>query len=131
MQKTRLLLLKVGGGLISDKEKPSTAHKEYIASFAKRFSELRAEYTQITVVYLLNAAGVLNKSGEVIATLSPDMIVPALSSLAHDVTAGIDGKIASARKAAMLADEVYVASGKDWHALSEIMAGRHAGTRIL
>jgi isopentenyl phosphate kinase len=92
---------------------------------------LRADYERITVIYLTTTDGVLDAHGQRIPTLAPDATVTVHAALSHDVTGGIEGKVASARAATAVADDVYIVSGTTPGGLGTLLAGDHAGTKIL
>lgn len=93
--------------------------------------ELRANYVKVSVVYLMTVDGVLDNNGAVIQQLRPNDKVVVRQDLEHDVTGGIVGKIASARKSAQYADKVCLVNGTLPGALVHILQGKHLGTRVL
>jgi isopentenyl phosphate kinase len=92
--------------------------------------ELRTQYKVITVIYLLATDGVLDEKGNAISILGIQDEVFVHGDLKHDVTGGIVGKIASARKAAVLADKVYLVNGTASGELNKVLNGTNTGTRI-
>jgi isopentenyl phosphate kinase len=92
---------------------------------------LRGDYNTVTVLYLLDVAGVLDADGAAIPQLQASDDIFMRANLAHDVTGGIVGKVQSARKAAQTADAVYLADGHKTGALQQAIAGSNPGTRIL
>jgi isopentenyl phosphate kinase len=92
---------------------------------------LRPEYQKITVLYLLDVAGVLDAKGAVIPALHATDDIFLRANLEHDVTGGIVGKVQSARKAAQIADAVYLADGNAPGMLQQAIAGSNPGTHIL
>lgn len=94
--------------------------------------ELRPDYKKVVVLYVQDVEGVLDKNGTVISEIGAHDEVLVRSQFAHDVTGGIIGKIQSARKAALQADEVYIISGKVSRAISNVITGVDSvGTRII
>lgn len=93
--------------------------------------KIRERYERITVAYLTTTDGVLDADGQCIPELIAAAPVTIHSALSHDVTGGIEGKVASARAVASVADEVYIISGKVPGQLQRLVDGRGAGTRIM
>jgi isopentenyl phosphate kinase len=91
----------------------------------------KQNYEVISVIYLLDVDGLLDKNGEVIPELKAGEDITVLANLPHDVTGGIAGKVASAREAAPLASQVYLVRGMAGGALAKAIAGKNVGTRIL
>jgi isopentenyl phosphate kinase len=120
----------VHGDTISDAQRGTTIlSTERVLDICAQ--QLRAEYGQMTVIYMLDVDGLLDKNGRVIPQLAPDDDITAYTNLAHDVTGGIVGKVESARRAAQQADAVYLIGGKTSGALRQAIAGKTVGTRIL
>ena len=90
-----------------------------------------ADYAQVVVVYLMNTHGVLDADGNTLIELAADQAVTVLEQKGHDVTGSITSKVTHARKAAQLADSVYLVSGHDDTGLQNILAGKSAGTHVL
>lgn len=101
--------------------------EEVIQECAER---LRALYSKITIVYLLSVDGVMDEEGMVISVLRQDEEIVVHKRLKHDVTGGIVGKIESARKAAEIADEVFLINGNTPGGLEKVVAVGSIGTRI-
>ncbi|HSX17500.1 MAG TPA: isopentenyl phosphate kinase [Patescibacteria group bacterium] len=91
---------------------------------------LRSRFDKITVVYMFGANGVLDAAGQTIPVLGNAAEVVSYNDLKHDVTGGITGKIAAARLAASVADDVYLI-GDSADALRAVLSGKVAGTKIL
>lgn len=91
--------------------------------------EIRAHYQEITVVYVMNAPGVLNEAGEVLSRLDPNHDVQVTRHDGHDVTGGIVGKVDAARRAAKLATRVYIV-GSESGSLSKALKHQKVGTQI-
>lgn len=92
--------------------------------------ELHALYGETCAVYITKTDGVLNERGETIKSLDINTLVPIINSLEHDTTGSMGGKVQAARKAAQLADRVYII-GPDMGKLGQILAGQDADTRVL
>ncbi|HUC90029.1 MAG TPA: isopentenyl phosphate kinase [Patescibacteria group bacterium] len=92
---------------------------------------LRSGYAMVTVLYLLDSAGVLDDNGQVIPRLGANDNVIERLHLEHDVTGGIMAKIASARKAAKMADVVYLADGREPGIIRRAIIGEDVGTKII
>ncbi len=91
---------------------------------------LRQEFDKITVIYLMAADGVLDENGATIAKLGGSDQIAVRQNQGHDVTGGIVGKVASARKSALIADEVYLIDGTKTGRLRKVLAGESVGTAI-
>jgi isopentenyl phosphate kinase len=91
---------------------------------------VRPQFDQITVIYILGAMGVLDARGQTIPVLANDTTIAAHSTLDHDVTGGITGKVEAARAAAAVADNVYLIDDAPM-SLQAVLNGRQAGTRVL
>ncbi len=94
-------------------------------------TELRPNYQKVVVIYLLDTDGVYDKDGVLIPSLKADEEIIVHGNLEHDVTGGILGKVSSARKAALLADEVYIIGGKKPGTLETALTSGGVGTRVL
>lgn len=92
--------------------------------------EFRADYKRITVIYALDVDGLLDENGALVPELKTEDDFVTHHVANHDVTRGIVGKIASARKAAQLADAVYLINGKTPDALRKAIAHQAVGTRV-
>jgi isopentenyl phosphate kinase len=91
----------------------------------------RPTYDKITVLYAMDANGLLDKNGVIVRELAADDEVHVQDNLTYDVTGGIVGKITSARKAAELADTVYLVPGKSPGSIHAALRGEPVGTRVL
>jgi isopentenyl phosphate kinase len=91
--------------------------------------ELTGKYDDITVVYVMNASGVMDESGAVLPHLSPDYEVQVTQHAGHDVTGGITGKVAAARVATKTASRVYII-GPQPGALLAALRHEQVGTQI-
>jgi isopentenyl phosphate kinase len=120
----------VHGDTILDDERGTTIYSTERV-FQAYLEVLRADYERITVIYLTTTDGVLDAHGQRIPTLAPNATVTVHTALSHDVTGGIEGKVASARTATTVADDVYIISGTTAGGLGALLAGEHAGTKIL
>jgi len=90
----------------------------------------RASYDKITVIYIMNTDGVLDNNGKTIAALTTTEKIHIYKKVGFDVSNSINGKIASARKAAHLADTVYLISGNSKDGLQAVLAGKQIGTLV-
>jgi len=91
---------------------------------------LAPEYSETCAVYVTKTSGVLDEEGRTMRELRVDAQVPTLETLEHDVSGGMSGKVAAARKAAQIASRTYI-TGPDMQKLRRILAGQDADTRIL
>lgn len=71
----------------------------------------RSKYEKIQVIYFVNTKGIYDVEGNTIQELLPDEPIPSEVVHKHDVTGGIEGKVASARLAAKTADGVFITYG--------------------
>lgn len=92
---------------------------------------LRSDYAKISVIYLLDSDGLLDKEGNQLPRFALADKLYVHGSHAHDVTGGIEGKVKSARKALEHADAVYLASGMMPGAIGQILDGKPVGTQIV
>ncbi|MDN5275050.1 MAG: hypothetical protein JWP06_951 [Candidatus Saccharibacteria bacterium] len=92
--------------------------------------DLRELYEEIIVIYCMDSDGVWDEDRKTIPVLEKDQLVFTYQSDTKDVTGGIEGKVKSARKAAELADSVYLISGMEQGALKKAMEGNQIGTRV-
>lgn len=106
----------------------------FILSTEKVFNaciaRLKDTYKRITVVYIMNEDGVLDRSGNVISTLSTKDEVLVGSRVDHDVSGGIVGKVRGARAALEFAQNVYIIGCTERGSLDKAIAGHTVGTRI-
>lgn len=120
----------VHGDMITDTTRGAT-----ILSTEKVFHEcmkqLRLEYGKISLIYLLDADGILDKEHNVISQLTSEDTLFIHESHTHDVTGGIEGKLKSARKALEYADMVQLVNGSKPNAIEQVLAGRDVGTRVV
>src|SRR5690606_30768869 len=92
---------------------------------------LRKAYSKITVIYATDVVGIADEDSITISVLQPDEQIIINGQLVHDVTSGIYGKVESARKAALLADEVYIVDGGSRGVLAKVLDGQTVGTKVL
>lgn len=92
---------------------------------------LRESYSKMTVIFATDVDGVADKDGETIPVLDPEEQIVVDGQLVHDVTSGIYGKVETARKAALLVDEVYIVDGGSKGVLAKALQGQTVGTKIL
>jgi len=92
--------------------------------------DLRELYEEIVVVYCMDVDGIWDENRKVIPVLERDRQLFMHVNDVEDVTGGIEGKVRSARKAADLADRVYLISGKTQGTLRKAIEGKQVGTRI-
>jgi len=92
--------------------------------------DLRELYEEIVVVYCMDVDGVWDENRKVIPVLERDQQLFMHVNDVEDVTGGIEGKVRSARKAADLADRVYLISGREQGALKKAIEGKQVGTQI-
>lgn len=92
---------------------------------------LRPFYPKVTVIYVMDADGLLDTNSVLIEELGLDDDIHVHDSLEHDVSGGIVSKVASARQAAKQADFVYLVSGRRPGAIAGVLAGKYVGTRVL
>jgi isopentenyl phosphate kinase len=90
----------------------------------------RKTYERITVIYIMQTNGVLDANGKTIIELNTSDEIHTLEQIGHDVTGSITGKVASARKAAELADAVYLISGSEPRTLQAALNNKSVGTQI-
>jgi isopentenyl phosphate kinase len=91
---------------------------------------LREQYDEMTVVYLLDSDGVVDKDGKTIPILKADDTLFVNTQLEHDVTGGIVGKIQSARAAARVADKVFLINGAVAGELRKAFTAGNVGTIV-
>jgi isopentenyl phosphate kinase len=92
--------------------------------------DLRELYEDIIVIYCMDANGISDENHKTISVLEKDQKLFIHPSETKDVTGGIEGKVESARKAAELADRVYLISGKEEGMLKQAIVGKQVGTRV-
>lgn len=91
--------------------------------------EIRDGYDTITVVYIMDAPGVMDEAGNVLPQLGPNGVVRAMYRSERDVTGGIVGKVDAARRAAKLATRVYIV-GPESGSLLKALKHQKVGTQI-
>jgi len=92
--------------------------------------QFRKAYDRITVIYIMQTNGVLDAAGKTISELHASDKIHSHKQIGHDVTGSINGKVASARKAAELADAVYLVSGSESDAVQVALNYQEVGTRV-
>lgn len=90
---------------------------------------LKDIYDDITVVYVMNAPGVMGETGAVLPHIGPNFEVQITHHAGHDVTGGIVGKVEAARRAAKMATHVYII-GPEPGALLAALKHEQVGTQI-
>jgi isopentenyl phosphate kinase len=120
----------VHGDTITDNERGATilSTEKVLQACLER---LRSSYRKITVVYFFDSKGLLDEKLHVIPHLTTAMPVMVHTELSHDVSGGIVSKVASARKAAQLADRVYLADGRADRVLQQVITGAVVGTQVM
>lgn len=94
--------------------------------------EFRSKYEKVYVIYFVNTKGIYDAEGNTIPELSPDEPIASVVAHEHDVTGGVEGKVASARLAAKTADGVFIVDGWSNDALRSIFLkdACQYGTRV-
>ncbi len=92
---------------------------------------LRSDYEKLSLIYLLDADGVLDKEHRVMSAFTANDTLVVHGSLTHDVTGGIAGKVKSARLALEYADSIYLVNGMTPGVIEKVLAGETVGTRII
>lgn len=127
---SRGLIPLVHGDMAYDHTRGATilSTEKVLHEFAKA---LHNNYKRVSVIYLMAVNGVLDQSGATIPVVAAKDKVVLQDSLEHDTTGGILGKVASARKTAKYATEVFLADGREPGVIEQILTGHHVGTKIV
>lgn len=94
-------------------------------------AQLKGSYDNISVIYVMNEAGILDEAGDVMPELSAQDEVWIRNLTMHDVTGGIAGKVQDARAALAFADNVYIVGGNTPGSILKAINGEAIGTRII
>lgn len=92
---------------------------------------LRGAYEKVQVVYFANTDGVYDTDNRTVAVLERGRELAVDYEYGHDVTGGIVGKVESARKAADIADEVFIVGGWQNGVLLRIIERGDGATRVI
>lgn len=98
--------------------------------FMQCLTVVRAYYSRIYVVYVMNEAGVLDSAGQVIKDLYPSDAITVQKDAQIDITGSIAHKIERARRMAATVEEVYIIGGKQGTELHDTLEGKTSGTRV-
>jgi isopentenyl phosphate kinase len=99
--------------------------------FHECMKHLRSDYEKVSLIYLLDADGILDKERNLLPrfTLADELFIH--NSHTHDVTGGIEGKVKSARQALEYADTVHLVNGMTPGVIEQVLAGSPIGTQIV
>jgi isopentenyl phosphate kinase len=121
------------GDIVAD----GTAHGMIFSTemlFEMLIDGLHDEY-EITIIYLGETEGVLDESGASVPQISSenwkDMGSMIKAPAGYDVTGGMTHKVESALRVAPFAKDARILSGKNVDAVSNVLAGRDLGTKIV
>jgi isopentenyl phosphate kinase len=99
--------------------------------FHECMKHLRSDYKKVSLIYLLDADGILDENRNLLSKFTLKDKLHIHSSHTHDVTGGIEGKVKSARKALVYADEVYLINGMKPGVIKQALVDGNVGTRVM